>query len=100
MEWPDGEPSPTKFTLSTLPTTISCKRLVHTVKDRWRVERTYEDMKGELGLDHYEGRSFIGWHHHVSVVLACYAFLVAEHARSFSPSGEHSSQHRPLHHAA
>jgi hypothetical protein len=58
---------------------------VATFKSRWRIERGYEDLKGELGLDHYEGRSFIGWHHHVTVVLACYAFLVAEHARSFPP---------------
>jgi len=100
VEWPKDEPGPTKFTLSTLPANISCKRLVHTVKDRWRVERTYEDMKGELGLDHYEGRSFKGWHHHVSVVLACYAFLVAEHARSFSPSAQRKSRDRSLRHAA
>lgn len=65
---------------------LSCKQLVRTFKSRWRIERSYEDLKGELGLDHYEGRSFVGWHHHVSVVLACYAFLVAEHVRSFLPS--------------
>src|SRR5690606_19210960 len=80
IEWPKGESGPTKFVLSTLPPKISCKRMVRIVKSRWRIERSYEDLKGELGLDHYEGRSFIGWHHHVSVVLACYAFLVAHHA--------------------
>jgi hypothetical protein len=63
-------------------------QLVRTFKSRWRIERSYEDLKGGLGLDHYEGRSFIGWHHHVSVVLACYAFLVAEQVRSFPPRPE------------
>jgi SRSO17 transposase len=86
VEWPDGAAAPTKFVLSTLPHKTSLKQMVRTFKSRWRIERSYEDLKGELGLDHYEGRSFIGWHHHVSVVLACYAFLVAEHARSFPPS--------------
>ncbi|HKU37605.1 MAG TPA: hypothetical protein VJR89_05640 [Polyangiales bacterium] len=86
IEWPEDEPAPTKYVLSTMPKSTSCKQLVHTFKERWRIERSYEDLKGELGLDHYEGRSYIGWHHHVSVVLACYAFLVAEHARSFPPS--------------
>ena len=62
------------------------KQLVRLVMQRWRTERAYEDLKGELGLDHYEGRRFPGWHHHVSVVLCCYAFIVAERARHFSPS--------------
>ena len=53
---------------------------------RWRTERVYEDLKGELGLDHFEGRRFPGWHHHVSVALSCYAFIVAERARRFPPS--------------
>ena len=57
-------------------------------------------LKGELGLDHYEGRSFVGWHHHVSVVLACQALLVAELARSFPPSAAGANRHRPLRHAA
>lgn len=92
VEWPRGEAGPTKYVLSTLPVSMSAKQMVGTVKSRWRVERSYEDMKGELGLDHYEGRSFIGWHHHISVVLACYAFLVAEHARSFPPSAEPATQ--------
>jgi SRSO17 transposase len=86
VEWPEGAPEPTKFVLSTMPQQTSLKQMVRTFKSRWRIERSYEDLKGELGLDHYEGRSFLGWHHHVSVVLACYAFLVAEHARSFPPS--------------
>jgi SRSO17 transposase len=85
-KWPEGAPGPTKFVLSTMPQQTSLKQMVRTFKSRWRIERSYEDLKGELGLDHYEGRTFVGWHHHVTVVLACYAFLVAEHARSFPPS--------------
>jgi SRSO17 transposase len=85
IEWPEGEASATKFVLLTLPSSTSCKQLVHTFKERWRIERSYEDVKGELGFDHYEGRSFVGWHHHVTTVLVCYAFLVAETVRSFSP---------------
>ena len=100
IEWPKGEAAPTKYVLSTMPAGTSLKRLVRTFKSRWRIERSYEDLKGELGLDHYEGRSFIGWHHHVSVVLACYAFLVAEQARSFPPSARNESDDRPFQHAA
>lgn len=100
VEWPDGEPAPTRFVLSTMPKSTSCKQLVRTFKERWRIERSYEDQKGELGLDHYEGRSFVGWHHHVSVVLACYAFLIAEHARSFPPSARANRRASSLTHAA
>ena len=100
IEWPKGESAPTKFVLSTLPASLNCKEMVRTVKSRWRIERSYEDLKGELGLDHYEGRSFVGWHHHVSVVLACYAFLVAEHVRSFPPSARGKTRNRSLGDAA
>ena len=86
LEWPEGEPKPTKFFLTTLRRRMSKKQIVRTIKERWKVERTYQELKGELGLDHFEGRSFIGWHHHVSVVLCCYAFVVAERVRHFSPS--------------
>jgi len=100
VEWPDSEPAPTKFVLSTMPKSTSCRQLVRTYKSRWRIERSYQDLKGELGLDHYEGRSYIGWNHHVSVVLACYAFLVAELARSFPPSARKARRARSVTHAA
>lgn len=100
IEWPENEPSPTKFVLSTLPKRISCKQLVRTFKERWRIERSYEDMKGELGFDHYEGRSFVGWHHHVTAVIACYAFLVAELVRSFPPSASGQDDNDSLDDAA
>lgn len=86
IEWPDGEEQPTKFYLSTLPAKISRRELVRTIKERYRTERGYEDLKGEVGLDHYEGRRWPGWNHHVSAALCCFAFLVAEQARAFPPS--------------
>jgi SRSO17 transposase len=88
IEWPEGEPKPTKFVLTTMPRRMSKKRIARIVKERWRTERVYEEMKGELGLDHFEGRSYPGWHHHVTVAICCYAFIVAERARSFPPSAE------------
>ena len=100
MEWPDGESRPTKFTLTTLPRRMSKKQIVRTIKERWRTERAYEELKGELGLDHYEGRSFPGWNHHVSVVLCCYAFVVGERMRSFPPSARRSRPARSLDRAA
>ncbi|MGZ3442791.1 MAG: IS701 family transposase [Polyangia bacterium] len=86
IEWPEGEPKPTKFILTTLPRRMTKKQIVRIVKERWRTERAYEELKGELGLDHFEGRSFPGWHHHVTVVLCCYAFIVSERVRRFPPS--------------
>jgi SRSO17 transposase len=94
MEWPDGEAKPTKFALTTLPRRMTKKRIVRIFKERWRTERVYEELKGELGLDHFEGRSFIGWHHHVSVVLCCFAFVIAERVQHFPPSaGRQASTH-------
>jgi SRSO17 transposase len=86
IEWPEGEPEPTKYSLSTLPKATSLKRLVETVKMRWRIEHDYEELKQELGLTHYEGRGWRGFHHHAALTIASYAFLVAERGR-FSPSG-------------
>jgi SRSO17 transposase len=100
IEWPHGEDDPSDYVLSTLPMTISLTELVTTAKNRWRVERSYEDLKGQLGLDHYEGRSFVGWHHHVTVALVCYAFLVAEKARIFFPAAARSCPHSSLAYAA
>jgi SRSO17 transposase len=96
IEWGDGEDEPAKFFLTSLRRRMSKKRIVRTIMERWKTERVYEDLKGELGLDHYEGRSFIGWHHHVSVVLCCYAFVVAERVRSFSPSATGTSADRAV----
>ena len=95
-EWMDGDETPSKFVLTTLPRRMSKKQIVRLLKDRWRTERMYEDLKGELGLDHFEGRSFPGWHHHVSVVLTCYAFVVAERVRAFPPSASRARRHGTL----
>lgn len=100
IEWPEGENQPTKFTLTTLPRRMSKKRIVCTIKERWRTERAYEELKGELGLDHYEGRSFPGWNHHVSVALCCYAFVVGERVRRFPPSAARGSPARSVERAA
>jgi SRSO17 transposase len=83
IEWPEGEPEPTKYWLSTLPDTIPLVDLVFLAKLRWRIERDYQDLKQELGLDHYEGRSWRGFHHHATLCLAAYGFLVCE--RSLFP---------------
>jgi SRSO17 transposase len=86
VEWPLDDEQATKSYLTTLPRRMSHKQNVRIIKERWRTERMYEDLKGELGLDHFEGRSWHGWHHHVSVVICCYAFIVAEKSRAFPPS--------------
>ena len=86
IEWRDGETEPANYFLATLPEHIDKRQLIRIVMQRWRTERVYEDLKGELGLDHFEGRRFPGWHHHVSVALCCYAFIVAERVRRFPPS--------------
>ena len=78
IEWPDGEAEPTKYWLSTLPENASLTDLVDAAKLRWRIERDYEDLKGELGLGHYEGRGWRGFHHHATLCIAAYGFLVCE----------------------
>jgi SRSO17 transposase len=100
IEWPYEEKEPTKFFLTTLRRSMSKKQIVRIIKERYRTEQAYEELKGELGLDHFEGRSFIGWHHHVSVALCAYAFLVAERSRGFSPSARRESQAGTLESAA
>ena len=99
MEQPEGEPE-IKYSFASLPRNWSKKRLIRLLKQRWRTERVYQDLKGELGLDHYEGRRYCGWHHHVSVALACYAFVIAERSRLFSPPPRGSKAHRALSRAA
>jgi SRSO17 transposase len=88
FEWPKTEKEPTKYWLSNLPESISLRRLVATAKLRWRIERDYEELKQELGLGHYEGRNWRGFHHHATLCIAAYGFLEAERCL-FSP-GPHS----------
>lgn len=85
VEWPKGEAEPTKYWLSTLPPQTRQKDLVKTAKHRWLIERDYEELKQELGLGHYEGRGWRGFHHHATLCIAAYGFLIAER-NLFSPS--------------
>ena len=85
IEWPKRAAEPTKYWLSNLPATTAWKALVKLAKHRWVIERDYEELKQELGLGHYEGRSWRGFHHHATLCIAAYGFLMAERNR-FSPS--------------
>jgi SRSO17 transposase len=85
IEWPSGEAEPTKYWLATLPAKTKLNQLVRRAKQRWIIERDYEELKQELGLGHYEGRGWRGFHHHATLCIAAYGFLVAERSR-FSPS--------------
>jgi SRSO17 transposase len=83
IEWPKTEKEPTKYWLSNLPVSISMRKLVATAKLRWRIERDYEELKQELGLGHFEGRNWRGFHHHASLCIAAYGFLVVERCLFF-----------------
>jgi SRSO17 transposase len=85
IEWPSQEAEPTKYWLSTLPQAIQLEDLVRIAKHRWIIERDYQELKQELGLGHYEGRGWRGFHHHATLCVAAYGFLIAERSR-FSPS--------------
>ena len=93
IEWPEGKKEPSKYWLSTLPATTSLVDLVGTAKLRWRIERDYQELKQELGLDHYEGRGWRGFHHHATLCIAAYGFLVRE--RSLFPPQVRFRGHAP-----
>jgi SRSO17 transposase len=79
-EWPDDETAPTKFYLSSLPASTSLKALVRAARLRWRVERDYQELKQEIGLDHFEGRMWRGFHHHAALCAVAHAFLALQRA--------------------
>lgn len=85
LERPEDKSPPSKYWLVKLHQPATLEQIVSLAHCRWRIERDYEDLKEELGLDHYEGRSYVGWNHHVSVCLAAYAFLLRERALGFPP---------------
>jgi len=91
IEWPEGEAEPAKYWLATLPEDITFEALVDFAKLRWRIERDYQELKQELGLGDYEGRGWRGFHHHATLCIAAYGFLIARTRRhsplstSFSP---------------
>lgn len=95
VEWPEGEDAPTKYWLSTLPLETPLAELVSQTKLRWRIERDYQELKQEIGLGHYEGRSWRGFHHHASLCIAAYGFLVSERGR-FPPSEPEITQRQAL----
>jgi len=86
IEWPTNEPEPTKYWLSTLHKKTSLVDIVRLAKLRWRVERDYQELKDEFGLDHFEGRGWRGFHHHGALCIAAYAFVMAERARLSPPA--------------
>ena len=78
IEWPEGEKEPTKYWLSSLPETMTFAGLVDLAKLRWRIERDYQELKQEIGLGHFEGRGWRGFHHHATLCIAAYGFLISE----------------------
>ena len=78
IEWPEAEDAPTDYWLSNLPQEANLERLARLARLRWTVELDYRQLKGELGLDHYEGRSYLGFHHHTALVTCAHAFLTLE----------------------
>jgi SRSO17 transposase len=85
-EWPRGKAEPTKYWLASLPAATPIVELVRLARSRWRVEQDYRELKGALGLDHFEGRSWAGWHHHVTLVSVAHGFLTLERLRHPKPA--------------
>ena len=92
IEWPEGEAEPVKYFLSTAPSEATLEQLVFVTKMRWRIERDYQELKQEFGLAHYEGRGWRGFHHHATLCIAAYAFLVTER---LSQGGAKKNRARP-----
>jgi SRSO17 transposase len=94
IEWPEGHDEPAKYWLSTLPKDITFRRLVDFTKLRWRIERDYQELKQEVGLGHFEGRGWRGFHHHATLCIATYGFLISER-ETIPPSGSRSAGRLP-----
>ena len=94
VEWPEDEEEPTKYWLSTVPESTSFADLVDATKLRWRIERDYQDLKQEVGLGHYEGRGWRGFHHHATLCIAAYGFLISERG-ALPPSGGLAARNLP-----
>jgi SRSO17 transposase len=95
IEWPKGEAAPSKYWLSNLADDIAFDRLIDLAKLRWRIERDYQELKQELGLGHYEGRGWRGFHHHATLCIAAYGFLISEREK-IPPSGPGTALHLPV----
>jgi SRSO17 transposase len=87
IEWPADQAEPEKYYLSTLPETAALNDLVYAAHMRWRIERDYQDLKQDLGLGHYEGRGWRGFHHHATLSIAAYGFLMAQRLKTGSVPG-------------
>jgi hypothetical protein len=90
IEWPETEDEPTKYWLSTVSAKITLPHLVDMAKLRWRIERDYEELKQEVGLGHFEGRGWWGFHHHATLCIAAYGFLISER-EAIPPCGPRSA---------
>lgn len=99
VEQPFDDEEGASYFLSTLPPTSTIIERVRTHKNRWRTERMYQDLKGVFGLDHYEGRSYRGWNHHVTMAMAAYNFAFAEQARLFPPEAHRTTAGRTVRHS-
>jgi SRSO17 transposase len=88
IEWPERHKEPMKYWLSTLPEGTALQRMVLEAKMRWRIERDYQDLKQELGLGHYEGRGWRGFHHHVSLSIAAFGFLMVQQLKHPEGAGK------------
>lgn len=95
IEWPKDEPEPTRYWLSNLPQQVSFDQLVDFAKLRWRIERDYQELKQEVGLGHYEGRGWRGFHHHATLCIAAYGFLISER-ETIPPSGPGTAPRRQM----
>jgi len=80
IEWPEGHAAPSDYWISNLPADTTPEALARLARLRWMIELDYKQLKGELGLDHYEGRSYRGFHHHCSLVTAAHGFLTLQRA--------------------
>ena len=89
----EGEPEPTRYWLSNLPQDVTFPRLVDLAKLRWRIERDYQELKQEVGLGHYEGRGWRGFHHHATLCIAAYGFLISER-ETIPPSAPRTAARR------
>jgi SRSO17 transposase len=94
IEWPEGHKEPMKYWLSTLGQDVSLQRMVFEAKMRWRIERDYQDLKQEVGLGHYEGRGWRGFHHHASLSIAAYGFLMEQQLRHPDGVGKKNAARR------
>jgi SRSO17 transposase len=94
IEWPEGDTEPLKYWLSTLAADASLGKLVSTAKLRWRIERDYQELKQELGLGHYVGRGWRGFHHHASLCIAAFGFLISQR-EAIPPLSTDQSQKPP-----